>query len=304
MSTDIGPQVKSDTDFVAKCRLKQSEYRARILCEEYGVGPTPNSVTKYGNYLIDGEKTGKNFVSPAAFQYAKQRVVDKVICPELTIDEFRLFNNMMSSQPLCFNLFSDLRELLLVRPEECSSVTKELFSELNWIESVLYVGVEFIPVPIEKYLDDKTAFDAIIVTQDKAGKHGLIAIETKYTDILGENTSARNDKKNALIQESKLFSADAVKRLKREGYKQIYRNYLLAYAYASFNKFKYFCNVIVSPKADELSHQEISEVRSSLSKNPENIFKIDLEEFVKRGMGSGSEGISSVYKTIFQRYIP
>jgi hypothetical protein len=193
---DIGPQSNSDSCFIAKCRRHQSNHRATVFREDFGVGPTKTSKSRFGNILINGQVTGRNFVSECAFSYAKQRVRDKVTCPELTIDEYRLFNNMLSSMPLCFNLFSDLRALLLSNEGECSEVVCQLFNELNWIHRVLYVGVEFIPIPIELFTDDKSAFDAILIVEDRNGKRGLISIETKYTDILGANSSSKNEIKN------------------------------------------------------------------------------------------------------------
>jgi hypothetical protein len=109
---EIGPQSKSDNAMTAKYRLLQSKYRAEVLGEECGVGPTRNRTTRYGNMLANGEETGSNFISEAAFELAKEKVLQKQSNKSLTIDEFRLFNNMLSSMPMCFNLFSDLRQLL------------------------------------------------------------------------------------------------------------------------------------------------------------------------------------------------
>jgi hypothetical protein len=55
--------------------------------------------------LVGGDKSGSNFVSQAAFRYPLQRARDKVICSDLTLDEYRLFNNMLSSSrcaSICF----------------------------------------------------------------------------------------------------------------------------------------------------------------------------------------------------------
>lgn len=68
----IGPQSKSDNLFTEKYRKLQSEYRANVLKEPFGIGPNKNLTTKYGNMLVNGEVTGSNFISHAAFIYAKQ----------------------------------------------------------------------------------------------------------------------------------------------------------------------------------------------------------------------------------------
>jgi len=193
--------------------------------------------------------------------------------------------------------------MLLSDEQECTRVIKTLFKEIKWIDSVKYIGVEFIPTPIEDYIDDKTAFDAIIITRSKSGKKGLISIETKYTDILGENSSARNEKKNRIIKKEALFSKGMTARLKSEGYKQIYRNFLLTYTYAKKNGFSNFCNVIISPWEDILSLQEMEELTASLVKHKDCVQKIDLEEFLERGICTGSAKLAGIYQTIKNRYI-
>jgi len=300
---EIGPQSKSDNKAISKYRLHQSKYRCEILREDYGFGPTENAKNKYGNMLIDGEKSGSNFISPAAFKYATQRTWDKIINKSLTIDNYRLFNNMLSSMPMCFNLFSDLRELLISDKASCSELCKSLFEEINWISSVEYIGVEFIPTPIEQYTNDKTAFDAVLIVKDAKGKKGILSIETKYTDLLGSNSSKNTDKKNEIIEKYKLFSTETKTNLKKYGYKQIYRNYLLTFAFAKVNKYKNFCNIIISPSEDNLSKQELVELRNGLKKNKNSIIKIDLEEFVNRGISTNIEEMKIIFKELKKRYI-
>jgi hypothetical protein len=299
----ICTEVESDSPFKADCRRKQSHYRETVLKENYEIDSITDINVRYGNYLIHDETTGSNFISTAAFNYAKQRVRDKVICPELTIDVYRLFNNMLSSMPLCFNLFSDLRELLLQNADECAAVVKALFKEIPWINTVEYIGVEFIPTPISDYTGDKSAFDAVIIVKDAAGKRGLITIETKYTDILGDNRSAKNELKDKLIVEDKLFDDKITAELLENGYPQIYRNFLLTYAYYKRNRMAHFANVIISPTEDTDSVDECRVLSKGLRKLKGVLFKVDLEEFVERGIASGSDKVSSIYSKIHDRYI-
>lgn len=255
------------------------------------------------NMLINGKKTGSNFISKTAFEFAKQKVLDKQINKSLTIAEHRLFNNMLSSMPMCFNLFSDLRKLLITDQKEVSRIVKLLFKEIDWIDKVTYIDVEFIPVPINDYTSDKSAFDAMILVEDSKVKKGLISIETKYTDLLGSNTAKNSKKKNELIEEGKFFDQDLFDKLKESGYKQIHRNYLLTYAYAKKNKIKNFVNIIISPEEDKLSINEISEMKSHMLKYQDSITKISLEEFVKRGINSGNENFSTLMKKFKERYL-
>lgn len=302
---DIGPQYVGDSAFMRQCRLQQSHYRATVLQQPCGVGPAFNSTSRYGNMLVDGGISGSNFVSEAAFRYAQQRARDKVICSDLTLDQFRLFNNMLSSMPLCFNMFSDLRALLLTDEHACTQVIKTLFRELDWIDSVLYIGVEFIPVPTKDYIDDKTAFDALIIVADSGGRRGLIAVETKYTDLLGKIRSKKtDDKRDGLVKEAKLFHPARADQLAELGYTQLYRNFLLTYAYAKRHKMVNWANVTISPREDYRSKEEIDELVAGLTVNGQNLHKIDLDDFIGRGVRSDVTGIAEVYQKLQARYVP
>jgi hypothetical protein len=198
-----------------------------------------------------------------------------------------------------------LRKRLLTEQLQTSQVVKKLFSELMWIEKVEYIDIEFIPTPISDYTNDRSAFDAMIITSDEKGKKGLIAIETKYTDLLGSNTSSKkNDEiKNELISSNRIFDDSYSTQLKKSGYKQIDRNYLLTYAYAKKNNFKHFTNVIISPEADKLTIEEINTLQASLVKNKDTVFKISLEEFVQRGQSCIQVWFVDLMKKFHKRYL-
>lgn len=292
-----------ENKFTAKCRLLQNEYRANVLKEPCGTGPYKTSKDLLGSMLQNGEGTGSNFISPAAFEFAKQKSLDKQINKELTIDEFRLFNNMLSSMPMCFNLFSDLRKLLLSNNKEVSRIIKLLFKEINWIDEVTYIDVEFIPIPITDYTNDKSAFDAMILVKDQKGKKGLISIETKYTDLLGSNVAKNSEEKNELVKSGAFLNEESMNHLKENGYKQIHRNFLLTYAYAKKNKISNFSNVIISPKEDLGSQKEIDELQRNMLKYKNCIFKISLEEFIQRGISAKNVEFSTLMNEFKTRYL-
>ena len=300
---DLGPDCKSDSAFVRKCRLQQSEYRALVLKEPYGVGPGPNG-QPYGNMLVHGETTGSNFVSEAAFLYAKQRALDKHICPDLTLEEYRLFNNMLSSMPLCFNLFADLRALLLTDERACTAAVKALLPEVEWIDAVLHIAVEFIPTPTTDYIDDKTAFDAFILVRDARGRRGLVAVETKYTDLLGSNSAKKTDRKDDIVRRDGVFAPPLADKLLTKGYSQLVRNFLLTYTYAKRHGVPHWVNVTISPHDDRESGREIAELKQGLSRYQENLQKVDLEAFIEHGTACGVPQIEQVYRKVRARYLP
>lgn len=115
-------------------------YRVEIG-EDEGVGPTRCSQHHYGNMISGGEVSGKNFLLRETFEYAKERVRNKKDTE--TIDEFRLFNNLLSSMPMAFNLFHPLMLLLKHDPAMVTLPVRSVFKNLPVFE-VTEIGLEFL----------------------------------------------------------------------------------------------------------------------------------------------------------------
>ena len=297
-----GNQCESDNVFTKKARLLQSIYRVEIG-EEEGFGPTKASKQKYGNMISGGEMSGKNFLMKETFEYAKERVANKG--ENETIDGFRLFNNLLSSQPMAFNLFHPLIDLLKQDPDKVTLAIKSVFMNIP-ISDVTEIGLEFIPTPIENYTKDKSAMDAYIKFIDgKGGKH-IIAIETKYTDVLGVNEASHcNDQKQMLI-DTDMFNSEFEELLKEGKVKltQIYRNLLLTERYRIVEKLKDSYSVVLSPKEHPSTEREISSVTVHLK--PEYAYKLSavtLEDFVDAVIQHLPEYYAQAYEKFRGRYL-
>ena len=176
MNDILGEEYKGDSRFVAECRRLQSIYRYEIGEEIHPYIDRYGNVHYYGNYISNGEnpKEGcwKNFLTEHAFNYAKDRVEHKENYE--TIESDRLFNNLLSSQPMAFNLFCPLRQMREKSPETATKVIKAALPNYP-IHKVTEVALEFIPANHEKLTGDKSAMDAIIRFEDEHGKKGFIA---------------------------------------------------------------------------------------------------------------------------------
>ncbi len=297
---EIGPQSKSDSVFTKKCRKLQSIYRAETLKEPFCHGPNQNSKDKYGNILVNGEKSGLNFFDEYIFQYAKSKVIEKQINPDLTIDEYRLFNNMLSSMPMAFNLFGPLRRYIEDGNHDTTHIIKAVFPSLEWVDQVTYLDLEFIPKPSENYTNDKSAFDVMILAKDKKGQEGIISIETKYTDLLGKNSSSNRKVKDDLAEKENLFVDLSIF---ENGYSQLARNFLLTLAYKRIHKLKYFSHVVLSPYEDKHSNKEIDIFKQNLNKYHGNITKVELEDFVLRVKQSKINEYRKLINKFYIRYL-
>jgi hypothetical protein len=286
--SDPGPQSPSDNPFTAKARKHQSLWRVQNGLE-IGIGPNKNSVdrktglpTYYGNMIKDGELTGRNFYFPETFAYAQWRVNTKL--KDETIDEYRLFNNLMSSMPMAFNLFHPLMMMKTKEPSIIDKMIKAAFPQIKSIYKVLEIGLEFIPTPIEKYTGDKSAMDALIRFQDIAGNNYLIAIETKYTDSLGINTASDKlfQKQLDIIRELDMFNPDSIEliRNKELAINQIYRNFILAEKYSKVHSLHGVYSVILAPKDHPTTKEEVKSLQSHLKDEYKyKIMAFALEDF-------------------------
>jgi len=291
-----GPQSSGDNLFTRKARLLQSIYRSEVLEEkEFGIGPYKNSVHKiknasgestgetrpsyYGNILVNGDITGKNFFYNKTFQYAENRLKKKM--KEETIDAYRLFNNLLSSMPMTFNLFHPLMLIMEKYPKELNKMIQDVFPALPVYE-VLDIRIEFIPTPISDYINDKSAIDAVIIFKDKNYEKHLLAIEVKYTDSLGKNKASENKLKYNTAKDIGQFTDEGLKLISK-GCQQIYRNYLLTEKYRLIQGIKESYSIILAPKDHPSTKREIESLKNYLK--PEFHFKIlknDLEYFIEK----------------------
>lgn len=289
-----GPQSASDNAFTRKARLLQAYYRVNSLKEENcGIGPNKGATHKlkdengketgefrpsfYGNMLLDGESSGKNFFFKETFEYAQKRVKEKM--QEETIDVYRLFNNMLSSMPMAFNLFHPLMMIREKNPAALNKMIQRAFPSLP-IAEVVEIKIEFIPTPVQDYTNDKSAMDAAIIFKDLNGDRYLISIETKYTDSLGTNKASDNALKYETAKRLRQFTDEGL-RIIQGGCIQIYRNYLQTEKYRLVKNLKDSLSIILAPKDHPSTQKEIDSLKMSLKPAIQHkIEKESLENFV------------------------
>jgi len=158
-----------DTDFSAYARLLQSKWRHK---QGFPKG-------KLGNFLdIEYAKATKaNFLTDNIRQLVTQEIANAKKTGGL-ISEPRIWDNLLSSQPLCFNLFGELHFDL--------NLATKYFQKLfpNRLDMVTAVKFEYSPGRGDKkYLGDHSAFD-VFVEYAKGNKKGFIGIEVKYAESL------------------------------------------------------------------------------------------------------------------------
>lgn len=263
-----GEKYSGDSKFVADCRQLQSMFRVEVNEAIRPYKGRDGKIRYYGNYIADGEKSGKNFLTEYAYRYAQERVANKKKYE--TIEEDRLFNNLLSSQPMAFNMFCPLREMLEKSPEAATATIKAALP-MYPIHSVTDIDLEFIPEDYAELSGDKSAMDAIIRFMNESGMEGFIAIETKYSENLGTNvalekgTNKPRAKSMETVRQLKCFEPDIEKRITEGQLKltQTYRNFLLSESYGNRYGLDSY-SIILAPARHPSTRKEVDSLRNEL----------------------------------------
>ena len=315
MKNILGEEYKGDSKFVAKCRRLQSIYRVEIGEDIRPYRDRYGNLHYYGNYISNGEiaKDGcwKNFLTECAFKHAKDRVEHKENYE--TIESDRLFNNLLSSQPMAFNLFCPLSQMHEESPEIATKVIKAALPGYP-IHKVTEVDLEFIPENYKDLTGDKSAMDAIIRFEDEHGKKGFIAIETKYSENLGTNIAYDRDengnktpRKQSLkaVQELNCFTPDVEKSIMKgtTPLTQIYRNFLLSEMYGHKEGLLSY-SIILAPKSHPSTDNEFKSLYNELKEEYRTkIKKIRLEDFVNAIIHNCPNEYRMAFERFYDRYL-
>lgn len=309
----LGNIYSSDGDFTTRAAILQSWYRASIN-EKCGLGrkkivtdrnlnskPILKSILQeYGHLVCGGELRNINFFYNETFEYAKYRV--EHIKKDETIKADRLFNNLLSSMPMAFNLFHPLMLIQKKYPGALDKMMQQVFPQLP-IAKVDEVKIEFIPLPISSYTDDRSAMDAAILFSDEKDKKFIISIETKYIDQLGKNKAKENDLKVKTAMELNLFTEVGIN-LISEGGTQIYRNFLLTEKYRTVHGLCDSFSIILAPGDHPSTEGEIDSLHKNLL--PEFHYKLQkysLEDFVRNLKDNCPEEFQPWLHWFYDRYL-
>jgi hypothetical protein len=225
-------------------RFHQSWYRKYVL----GLSPGPNPSAHgelYGNMLCEKDgNAGWNFITAEVHKYAEGRVASD----PTHIEEKRLRNNLLSSQPMCFNLFAplDLDRKLATR-------LIRALPGFGHVARVTDVKLEYAPSPKEDFLNDGTSFDAWVEYERRSdGALGFVAIETKLTEPFSQTHRDFSERYHRWkLDPAWWWSAGAEAHFSNNLYNQLWRNHLLAFALCHQKTRKYvecFCAVVSHPQ--------------------------------------------------------
>jgi hypothetical protein len=272
-ATGLGPQFKGDAPFTALMRKHQSWWRAHVLQVPCGTGPNRSSTKHYGNMLEASAATaGKNFLTSQIHEVALQRLAEG----RGTIEPYRLLHNLLSSQPMCCNLFGPLVD----NPERATRMVRALLGDE--VRSVVRVAIEWSPTPAAEYLGDLTAFDAFMDYERADGTRAALGIETKLTDTFSQKPYDGQKYRRWMRGPSSPFLDDKHVELQSPRHNQLWRNQLLATALSDHASSPYALvrSAVVHHPLDEDGKHVIASYQTLLRPNHDSFRAWTLDDVI------------------------
>lgn len=264
-----------DTNFAAHARLLQSLWREK---RKYPIG-------KLGNYLE------KNFAIESKANYLTDKIrtlvqyeVYRAKVEGKLISEPRIWDNLLSSQPLCFNLFGELHF-----DKKLSSQFFKMLFPTN-VNEVTNIRFEYSPGRGQpKYTGDNSAFDVFVEYNTMNANKGFIGIEVKYAENMKEDRKKaeatfqkHKERYTNLSKESKVIPLSAIDKIKQVPLQQIWRDHLLSIACKKDYSEGIF--VFLFPSQNTECQEAVNGYFDLLNSNDEEIcgfYPRHLETFIK-----------------------
>lgn len=270
--SDQVPKDEEMTAFRRRARLQQSKWRDE---KGYPAGTFKNH--ELGSLLEDPKDEGRNFLSAHIHRAVDHRLANKENHEQLGAT--RLKTNMLSSMPMCFNLFGELWE----RPEDASRALKAWLPGVEGeVESVRF---EWSPVRLDpSYLGNRTAFDVAFLLKGQQGRKGIVGVETKYHEVAtkedppGPNRLPRYEE---VTDSSDAFKPDWREKLIGTSLQQIWLDHLLVLSMLQHPSGEWSSGryVLVRPEANS-SFRELVEQYREVLVDAETFAELTVEELL------------------------
>ena len=211
--------VRSDSRFQSEIRLLQALWR-----ERQGLPAGLHRGLPLGSRLEmpRAKETLENYLTDNVRGVVRREVLDQGNSGDKLYKAPRIFNDLLSSQPMCFNLFGELKCDL----EMASRVFQRLHDR---VDAVTDVNFEHSPGRGEaRFTDDKSAFDVFVDYVSKDEKKGFIGIEVKYHENLKDDPARLRQRYEEVADAMGVFRSDCRDALRAQPLQQIWRDHLLA----------------------------------------------------------------------------
>lgn len=262
------------SDFQRRARVLQALWRKH---KGYPIGLVPGkgASRKSGSRLEMpwAKETLANFLTDKIKDVVQREVIKRDRTSGQLYEEDRLFGNLLSSQPLCFNLFAELQQdlplatavLKSMLPCRIGTVTEILFEHSPARGGAMYTG-------------DHSAHDVFIKYETLGARTGFLGVEVKYHENLLNPPSKHKPRYDEVAKEMGCFCPERLADLKRKPLQQIWRDHLLAGSMVTAGDYNEGAFVFLYAKDNPHCAAAVTDYRSCLT-NDSTFIAWTLEDF-------------------------
>lgn len=204
-------------------------------------------------------ETLANFLSEPVRQVVREEVLDPLRSRDKLFGAPRIFEDLLSSQPLAFNLFAT--------PSRDLSLASRFIAHLTQESGLRVTAIEFEWSPGRRdprYTGDRSAFDVFVRYDDSQGRSCFLGIEVKYHEALVDKPALLRPRYHELATAAAWFRADAQPQLTTKPLQQIWRDHLLAASLLQARDFARGAFVVLHPGANTRCTSVLSDYRACL----------------------------------------
>jgi hypothetical protein len=269
--------IPAEESWRRELRQRQSRWRASM---GYPMGLHRGRPLGSRLAMPEAEEQVWNFLTPRVGDLVRREVAENAQRPRAhkkLYGEPRIFCDLLSSQPLVFNLFGELAHDL----DRATAFARRLWPDR--IERVTRVEFEWSPGRQNpRYLNNGSAADAALFYTTPRGGKGIVFVETKYHEDLRGKDAVTKPRYAAVARRSGAFSAGADEALGRGSLQQIWLDHLLALATRDADRLENVLFVLMYPEANPRCAEAAARYRGLLDAAAPSTFEaLTLERVVE-----------------------
>lgn len=268
--------VPSDAPWQGELRRRQSRWRET---RGYPIGLHKGRPLGSRLAMPEAEEKLWNFLTPAIGELVRREHLANRSVPrdrKKLYGHPRLFADLLSSQPLAFNLFGELALDL----SRASAAARRLWPDR--VDCVTRIEFEWSPGRWNlRYLNNGTAADIAIFHTTLCGGSGVIFIETKYHEDLSGKDHAIKPRYLEVALCSGAFLNQAVDTLQSGRLQQLWLDHLLVLALREADNLDSALFVLAYPEVNERCRDAVPAYTATLDASQPSTFEArTLEELV------------------------
>lgn len=212
-------RVLGDNDWQREARLLQALWRERL---DLPMGIHQGRPLGSRLAMPFAEDALANFTTPTVRDVLRAEVRDPVRSRLKVYRAPRIYDNLLTSQALCFNLFGELQRDL--------GLASRAMGHLMGDPTLVVTAIEFEHSPGRsdpRFTADKSASDVFVTYTSPSGR-GFLGIEVKYAECLDDEPARYRRRYDEVASLMGCFIPERLAQLRQRPLEQLWRNHLLA----------------------------------------------------------------------------